>query len=184
MLLPAPEIVLKIVSPVLQYVVVLVFYLPPGPPARGWASNVLFRYRLVRYPAVLVSRFPRFPPPHLKVNIAGHKGVFRVPKGNPVQPPPGADNMTAPSNLSAVFFLTYEFSTVSYNCGCEPGLQTKMKCIFSFNTASQNGWFACKSSPKSVGESYAYSRACRRAMVIRRLPVLRNMSAMAAPYLL
>ncbi|MHB9293253.1 hypothetical protein Holit_02374 [Hollandina sp. SP2] len=52
MLLPMPNGVLKVVSPVLQHIIMLPLDLPPHPPASDYLFRVSLVYRFVRYPPV------------------------------------------------------------------------------------------------------------------------------------
>jgi hypothetical protein len=55
-----PKVMLKVVSGVLQHIIILVLDLPPRPPAAGYLFRVSLVYRFVRYPTVVIAPLSRF----------------------------------------------------------------------------------------------------------------------------
>jgi hypothetical protein len=59
MVLPMPKVMLKVVSMILQHIIMLVLYLPPRPPAVRRLLRVSLVYPFVRYPTVVIRPFSR-----------------------------------------------------------------------------------------------------------------------------
>jgi hypothetical protein len=57
--LSMPKVMLKVVSMVLQHIIMLVLYLPPHPPVAGYLFRVSLIYLFVRYPTVVIRPFSR-----------------------------------------------------------------------------------------------------------------------------
>jgi hypothetical protein len=66
---PVPNGMLQVVPVVLKYIVMLVLYLPPCPPALRQQPRIIRSYRFIRYPTVMIGGLPILLIPYLKLKV-------------------------------------------------------------------------------------------------------------------